>query len=316
MEKIILEIQTRGLNQYHRLENFPVTLGRSLDNDIILSDPAVSPHHLRIEQGEGQALYLHNLSRENGTSMNGHAVGEQPVRLPVPSRLVLGNRRLNILSSVAPVAATNLLKFSGFFSVVGSPFWALLLVFLATMNLFANKYLQTFSSEGVWYYLSDVLLNLFVLGVFALVLSLVTWMVSHRWILVSAISMTALLALLRSVISGVGELLSYLFTSPMPLEFLITLYNTVLALLLLYLYQRWASYLRPLPAFGLALLLSSPLLVMEGIAWVDSMTLNGEFSAEPDYDKGLSSFNLHASPSVPLDKFMQQAQEALPPQVE
>ena len=43
MAKVILEVQTRGLNQYHRLETFPVSVGRGLDNDVILSDPAVSP---------------------------------------------------------------------------------------------------------------------------------------------------------------------------------------------------------------------------------------------------------------------------------
>ena len=316
MAKVILEVQTRGLNQYHRLETFPVSVGRGLDNDVILSDPAVSPYHLRLEQGEGDALFLHNLSQENGTSMNGHVVGLQPVRLPVPSRLVLGNRRINVLAADTPVAATNLLKFSGFFSALSNPVWATLLVVLMALSLFAESYMSTFLAKGVWYYLSDVLLNMAVLFAFALVLSGVTWLVSHRWTLVSAVSITALLALLKSVFAVVGVSIAYFVSSSAPSDFLLAFYNLVFVALMLYLYQRWASYLRPLPAIGLALLLSSPLLVLEGLDWLDQVVMQGEFSNEPVYDQTLSSFNLHAAPTVSLENYMQQASDALPSQVE
>jgi hypothetical protein len=90
----------------------------------------------------------------------------------------------------------------------------------------------------------------------------------------------------------------------------------VFVALMLYLYQRWASYLRPLPAIGLALLLSSPLLVLEGLDWLDQVVMQGEFSNEPVYDQTLSSFNLHAAPTVSLENYMQQASDALPSQVE
>ena len=33
---LILEVKTRSLNHYYQLEQFPVRVGRALDNDIIL----------------------------------------------------------------------------------------------------------------------------------------------------------------------------------------------------------------------------------------------------------------------------------------
>lgn len=312
MAKIILEVQTRGLNQYHRLETFPVSVGRGLDNDVILSDPAVSPHHLRLERNDDGQLILHNLSQENGTSLNGHAVGSQPVPVPIPSRLMLGNRRVNVLAVDTPVAATNLLKFSGFFSALSNPVWAAVLIALMALSAFAESYMSTLLAKGVWYHLSDVLLNLGVLFGFALVLSGVTWLVSHRWTLVSAVSITMLLALLRSVFLLVGSGIDYFVTSSIPSDFLLTFYNVVFVALMLYLYQRWASYLRTLPALGLALLLSSPFLVLEGLDWLDRVVMRGEFSSEPVYDQTLSSLNLHAAPTVSLENYMQQVKDALP----
>lgn len=48
-----------------------VTIGRGLDNDIILeNDPRISRHHARIEFKYGQFL-LTDLNSANGTSLNG-----------------------------------------------------------------------------------------------------------------------------------------------------------------------------------------------------------------------------------------------------
>lgn len=316
MAKIVLEVQKRGLNQYHKLEQFPVTIGRALDNDIILSDGSVSAHHLRIEQEENGELYLQNLSEENGTHMNGHAMGNQRSLLPVPSRLLLGGRRVNLLASDLVVAPTNLLKFGSFFSILANPLWVVLLLALTGVALFGEKFMHTYIAQGAWFYVSEVLLNLAVLLLFALVLSTVTWLVSHRWVFTSAVGMVSLLTLLKSVFGVVGGALDYFFTSDVPQGLLLTLYNVPLVTLLLYFYQRWASYLRPLYALGIAVLLSLPLVVLELIDLMDRQVLSGEFNPDPEYNQTLSSFNIHAAPTLSLDDYMASLQEALPSQQE
>lgn len=316
MAKIVIEVQKRGLYQYHKPGQFPVTIGRALDNDVILSDGAVSPHHLRIEQEEDGKLYMHNLSEENGTLMNGHQIGSQRTMLPVPSRLVLGSRRVNVLSSDMEVASTNLLKFGSFFSILAHPAWVAVLLFLTGMALFVEKYLNTYVAQGTWFYASDVLLNLAVLGGIALILSVVTWVVSHRWVFVSALGIVALLMLFKSLLGLVGGFLNYFFTSDAPQELMLTLYNVPLVTLLLYFYQRWASYLRPSYALGVALLLSLPLVVLELFGLMDQQTISGEFNPDPVYNQTLSSFNIHSAPTLSLDDYMKSVKEALPSQLD
>ncbi len=316
MAKIILEVQKRGLYQYHKLDQFPVTVGRALDNDVILSDGAVSPHHLCIEQEEDGKLYMHNLSEENGTLMNGHTIGQQRTMLPVPSRLVLGSRRVNVLSSDTQVAPTNLLKFGSFFSILAHPAWVIVLLVLTGLALFTEKYLNTYVAQGIWFYAGEVLLNMAVLMGIALILAAVTWLVSHRWVFIPAAGIVALLMLLKSLLGMAGGFLDYFFTSDAPQELLLTLYNVPLVTLVLYFYQRWASYLRPGFALGIALLLSSPLIVLELFAKVDQLTLSGEFNPDPVYNQTLSSYNIHAAPTLSLDDYMKDAAEALPPQLE
>ena len=68
-EVIFLEVleDEEGVATRHRLERFPVTVGRGYTNDVILDDPKVSAAHLRIERAEGGALVLRDVGSHNGT---------------------------------------------------------------------------------------------------------------------------------------------------------------------------------------------------------------------------------------------------------
>lgn len=52
---------------------WPVTLGRALDNTVVLSDPHVAAHHARIDLQSDGSLQLHSLASRNGTRVNGRA---------------------------------------------------------------------------------------------------------------------------------------------------------------------------------------------------------------------------------------------------
>ncbi|MBU8894564.1 FHA domain-containing protein [Corallococcus sp. M34] len=67
-EVIFLEVlEGDGVQARHRLERFPVSVGRGYDNDIILDDPKVSASHLRVERREDGALVVRDLGSQNGT---------------------------------------------------------------------------------------------------------------------------------------------------------------------------------------------------------------------------------------------------------
>jgi len=67
-EVIFLEVlEGDAVHTRHRLERFPVTVGRGYANDIILDDPKVSASHLRIERAEDGTLMLRDVGSSNGT---------------------------------------------------------------------------------------------------------------------------------------------------------------------------------------------------------------------------------------------------------
>ena len=67
-EVIFLEVLEGDIvHARHRLERFPVTVGRGYASDVILDDPKVSPAHLRIERAEDGGLVAKDLGSRNGT---------------------------------------------------------------------------------------------------------------------------------------------------------------------------------------------------------------------------------------------------------
>ncbi|AKJ04235.1 type III secretion system (T3SS) inner membrane Yop/YscD-like protein [Archangium gephyra] len=67
-EVIFLEmLEADDVHARHRLDRFPVTVGRGYANDIILDDPKVSASHLRIDRAEDGRLVLRDTGSTNGT---------------------------------------------------------------------------------------------------------------------------------------------------------------------------------------------------------------------------------------------------------
>ncbi len=61
------------------LESTQLTIGRGLNNDIILEDTRVSRHHAQLRY-RARRFWLTDLGSTNGTYINGEQVAEQPLR--------------------------------------------------------------------------------------------------------------------------------------------------------------------------------------------------------------------------------------------
>lgn len=67
-------------NQSYELNKDIVTLGRDITNDIVINDPEVSRHHLRLTRGAG-GFTVEDLGSTNGTFVNGQRLtGARPLR--------------------------------------------------------------------------------------------------------------------------------------------------------------------------------------------------------------------------------------------
>jgi pSer/pThr/pTyr-binding forkhead associated (FHA) protein len=68
-----LIIHREDADQELPLEQEVLTIGRALDNDLVVEDPAVSRHHAEIRRQYGH-YYLTDLQSTNGTVVNGKRV--------------------------------------------------------------------------------------------------------------------------------------------------------------------------------------------------------------------------------------------------
>lgn len=307
---IVLEIQTRALNQYHHLKSFPVSIGRALDNDIILSDPSVSPHHLTLDRGDDGQLIVENLSEENGTRVNGKYIDET-VATDTPARLRLGNRRARLLSTDAEVEPTSVRNCSGWLSVLCNPAWSIVLVALTLLLNLYDSFVQTIFQKDIIYYVSNFLPSVLGLMALTLVIAGLTRLAIHRWEIGPALSLAALFMLVPQLLAEVGHFFDYFFTSNVPGEMLITLNNFLLVPLLLYVYLRRVNHSAPMAALGIALLLSSPLLAYQASDFVDKLTIAGEFSDDAEFNRTLCAKDVRLQPTIVLDDYLSDANRLL-----
>lgn len=82
----------------HDVWEWPVSLGRAMDNHVVIDDPYVAPYHLRLLPGPGGAVVVAVLDTVNGVRIDGvaHAAG---ARVPLP----VGGATLQLGSGVLRV---------------------------------------------------------------------------------------------------------------------------------------------------------------------------------------------------------------------
>ena len=90
----------KGRGQRFEFEATDVTIGRGVENDVVLNDAGVSRNHARIKQ-QGPAWILSDNGSSNGTELNG-AVVEQPTALRTGDRIGVGPITFRFDAAAAP----------------------------------------------------------------------------------------------------------------------------------------------------------------------------------------------------------------------
>ena len=92
-----------------RIEGSVATVGRAFDNDVVLDDPHVAPHHLRISRGDDGELVAEDLGTLNGL-FHEHGTTRTPrASLANDPGIRIGRTVLRIHDSRRPVAPERLL---------------------------------------------------------------------------------------------------------------------------------------------------------------------------------------------------------------
>ena len=103
-----LEVLDRSGNvaERVRINDLPLRIGRAYDNDVIIADPYVCPHHVRIRLDDSGQLLAEDLGSVNGLYENGNRERVQTASLAPGARMRLGHTRLRFRSVDYEVAPT------------------------------------------------------------------------------------------------------------------------------------------------------------------------------------------------------------------
>jgi hypothetical protein len=101
----VIDIQERDghARQRHEVQHWPVSIGRALDNDIVLDDPHVASRHLDLSEENGQIRFTVGNTR-NGARINGndYASGDSGI-WPGQHELRLGHSILRLRTARDPL---------------------------------------------------------------------------------------------------------------------------------------------------------------------------------------------------------------------
>jgi len=138
----------------HRLSALPITIGRAYDNDVVVDDPHVAAHHLRIVRDENGELEAEDLGSRNGLYFDHERTRRE--------RIVLdGERALRIGHTLVRVRAATHAVPEELPVVRGLPFWPAAILCVA--GVFAVTLLdvwlrETGESKAIRYFTPIVIL--------------------------------------------------------------------------------------------------------------------------------------------------------------
>ncbi len=315
MAKVILETIQRGVRHFHKIDAFPVTIGRAFDNDIILQDVTVSAHHLTITNNN-DGYQINNLADENGTRINRKKIDNSPQEVTLPVKFQISGLKARLLATDMVVEKTRMQDCSGVFCVFSSPIWAFALLFVTIGLFFLERYFTTPVAKEPLYYLSNTLPSIWIILGIVVVTAGISRLSTHRWELIPAISIASLIFLVPQLFDYVGHYVSYLFTSDTlgswlknAARFLI-IPALIAAFIVKTIHSKW------LPAMGVAVLVYSPFLAYQVLGLVDDLSLTSGFSKVPSYSQTLLPSDRRFNKSISLAQFAREAEKATTARVE
>ena len=311
MAQVIFETIIRGQSHYHKINSFPASIGRAFDNDIILSDPSVSPHHLVIDEDEN-GYKLHNISNENGTLLNKQLMDEVATAIKLPVSVNLGDLKGRVLSHKTAVEPTRIKSLStGLFHFLSHPFWVSSLFLITLAFIFIDRYQSIPLKRDLFFYFNQLFPTLLIMLGITLIIGSISRLSTHRWEIFSALGIASLFFFIPLVLDYLGHFFNYLLTSDLPASIFthIAHFLVLPALLMLYMIR---VHLTPwLPALGAAVLVSSPISAYHLNEQIDHLSSYSGFSPLPPYNQTLSSLDIRTADSISLEDYFNDADRIL-----
>lgn len=313
MDSLILEINSRSLHRYEPIQPGVTRIGRALDNDIILSDPTVAPHHLKILHHADNSIELINLAAVNPTRVDGLPIDNRVVQ-SLPLQIEAGRVQIQLLPRDYPVAATRALAGNGSRGhLFGHARWAFLLILICLLvgglDFFLNSYTSFKWSDLLKFLLRETVLTI---GAFVLALSVLERLLVNRWEIRQLLTSVCLVYLLYAVVSVLADNLDYLLSASWPSNWLYFAWYLAIIPGAIALYLTHISHLTRERSLLIALLIASPIALPSLLQSAQMQALFDNFSPIANYHDTLSYLDWHLRETVDIERFIEQARQLEP----
>ncbi len=314
MAALILEISGRHGPQYHRVDKAIVRVGRALDNDVILTDPAISPYHFAIRRGQDGTYSLQSLADENGIRCNSKRITESLPLSQLPMAFEAGRTRARILDPSHPVAPTRMIGcHNGKLCLFGNRGWALaLFVLLFVLSAFDNylstPQLLTWESFG-----EDQLIIILTALSLSLGLTIVNRVTSQRWDYAGSLSFVGLILIAAILLDQLNLFMDYYFTSQTPG----LLINLVWHLLIMPMALAWFLIRLNHGSTGTSILsiiiLLTPAAYIQTNETANYYGLFDTFDNKAHYSDALSPWDIRRQRTISIDSFVDSVTNTIAP---
>jgi len=226
MAKIIIEEVNRlgHITGRHIFDEFPVSIGRGYQNDLIIDDPYVSSEHLSINETDNGWL-VEDKQSENGIKFRLHSTQSHVNHLNSGDEIILGRTRIRLLSPRHPVPKTHLLPTRTSISkILSQPLVAVSTVLLAIVLLLTEAQLSIPVKTGF----EKLLASIFPTFIFALmwagIWAFVGRVITHRASFLPHFVAAILVFVISMSASTISDYLTYNLSVTLPatlIEFVI-----------------------------------------------------------------------------------------------
>ena len=150
--ELVLEVLTRNgkVKDFYKLDKPQVSIGRAYDNDIVLKDQFVCPHHVTLSVKQEQVI-LHDLDSINGIKSPNNKALDTAQPLTLNQIFLLGNQLMRVVSSQSQSLAGSIkMTALEYFSQNSNRwYWAVLSILAVSLLMVFDAYLAKYT-EIIW----------------------------------------------------------------------------------------------------------------------------------------------------------------------
>lgn len=305
MARLILEIASRHGLHFVPSDRPLVRVGRAFDNDVILNDPTVSPHHFLIKRDADGAYWLHPLSEENGTYVGRKAV-KAPIKIPEQGLTIeAGRTRVRALNEDTPVAPTRLINCrSGRTCLFESSAWALILFALFVTISLVDNYLSTPKHLDWDSFGREQAVMMAVVLAISGGLAVLVRLVAHRWEPAGAVSFVCLMLLLAILLDLGADFGDYYFATPTISLGADLAWIFLVAPLALYWFLVRVNHGNVVSSIAISLVLVTPAAYLQSREAFTDYGLLGTFSKQVHYSTVLHPLDIRQRPTLTVNEFI------------